>query len=94
MVFCSLDLSHCASTSSGRSKLSFSSIMDVMINSLASRVVESNRSRETEDGNDDAIFAELEAEIENADLAAFREHGLEQLRLQCVLRSLFELKLT
>lgn len=68
--------------------------MDVMINSLASRVVESNRSRETEDGNDDAIFAELEAEIENADLAAFREHGLEQLRLQCVLRSLFELKLT
>ncbi|KAI6003743.1 thioredoxin-like protein [Pisolithus albus] len=55
--------------------------MDTKLNDLASRVVESNRSRdEVED--DDAVFAELEAEIENDENAAFRERGLEQLRLQ------------
>ncbi|KAF8556977.1 thioredoxin-like protein [Imleria badia] len=52
------------------------------MNSLASRVIESNRAREDTEDDDDAIFAELEAEIENADSAAFRERGLEQLRLQ------------
>lgn len=66
--------------------------MDAKINSLASRVVESNRAREEtdddDDDDDDAIFAELEAEIENADSAEFREHGLAQLRLQYVLHSL------
>lgn len=65
--------------------------MDAKINSLASRVVESNRAQEqieNNDDDDDAIFAELEAEIENADSAAFREHGLERLKLQCVLHSL------
>ncbi|KAG9317429.1 thioredoxin-like protein [Chiua virens] len=56
--------------------------MDTKINSLASRVVESNRSRGEEDDDDEAIFAELEAEIENDDSAALREHGLDQLRLQ------------
>ena len=71
------------------SKPSFSPIMDANIHSLASRVVESNRSREDPDDDDDAIFAELEAEIENADSAVFREHGLEQLRLQCVVHLLF-----
>lgn len=65
--------------------------MDEKISSLASRVVESNRSREDTEDDDDAIFAELEAEIENADSAAFREHGLEQLRLQYVLHSLLEI---
>jgi hypothetical protein len=63
--------------------------MDAKINSLALRVVESNRSRGDSDDDDEAIFAELEAEIENSDSATFREHGLEQLRLQCVLHSLF-----
>ncbi|KAG8218607.1 thioredoxin-like protein [Butyriboletus roseoflavus] len=63
--------------------------MDAKINSLASRVVESNRSQEvTNDDDDESIFAELEAEIENADSVAFREHALGQLRLQCVLNSL------
>lgn len=69
--------------------IKFLAIMDAQINSLASRVVESNRSREETDDDDDAIFAELEAEIENADSAAFREHGLEQLKLKCVHHSPF-----
>ncbi|KIJ20269.1 hypothetical protein PAXINDRAFT_96498 [Paxillus involutus ATCC 200175] len=56
--------------------------MDAKIHSLASRLIESNHSREETEDDDDAIFAELEAEIENADSATFREHGLEQLRLQ------------
>ncbi|KIJ70071.1 hypothetical protein HYDPIDRAFT_143019 [Hydnomerulius pinastri MD-312] len=57
--------------------------MDAKMDSLASRLVESNRTREESvKDDDDAIFAELEAEIENDDNAAFREHGLEQLRLQ------------
>lgn len=55
--------------------------MDAKLNDLASRVVESNRARDEAD-DDDAIFAELEAEIENDENAAFRERGLEQLRLQ------------
>ncbi|KAI6130417.1 thioredoxin-like protein [Pisolithus croceorrhizus] len=55
--------------------------MDTKLNDLASRVVESNRGRDEAD-DDDAIFAELEAEIENDENAAFRERGLEQLRLQ------------
>ncbi|KAI6105810.1 thioredoxin-like protein [Pisolithus sp. B1] len=55
--------------------------MDTKLNDLASRVVESNRGRDEVD-DDDAIFAELEAEIENDENAAFRERGLEQLRLQ------------
>ncbi|KAG6336698.1 hypothetical protein ID866_2405 [Astraeus odoratus] len=54
--------------------------MDPKLNSLASRVIESNRDRDEVD--DEAIFAELEAEIENDDNAAFREQGLEQLKLQ------------
>lgn len=55
--------------------------MDAKLNDLASRVVESNRAHD-EAEDDDAIFAELEAEIENDENAAFRERGLEQLRLQ------------
>ena len=53
--------------------------------SLASRLVEPNH-----DGikggkdDDDAIFAELEAEIENDDNAAFREKGLEQLKQESI----------
>ena len=53
--------------------------MNSTLNNLASRVIESNRAR---DEDDDAIFAELEAEIENSDNAAFRETGLRQLRAQ------------
>ncbi|KAI6047423.1 thioredoxin-like protein [Pisolithus marmoratus] len=55
--------------------------MDIKLNDLASRVIESNRARD-EAADDDAIFAELEAEIENHENAAFRERGLEQLRVQ------------
>ncbi|KAI6152147.1 thioredoxin-like protein [Pisolithus tinctorius] len=55
--------------------------MDTKLNDLASRVVEANRARD-EPEDDDAIFAELEAEIENDENAAFRERGLQQLRLQ------------
>ncbi|KAF9226577.1 thioredoxin-like protein [Gyrodon lividus] len=58
--------------------------MEAKINSLASRLVESNHSQETEEEDNDAIFAQLEAEIENDDNVAFREHGLTQLRLQAI----------
>jgi len=53
------------------------------LDSLASRLVESNDSREEDEPeDDDAIFAELEAEIENDADAAVRDRGLEQLRLE------------
>jgi len=53
------------------------------LDSLASRVVESKDSREEDEfDDDDAIFAELEAEIENDSNAAVRDQGLEQLRLE------------
>lgn len=65
--------------------------MDAKLDSLTSRVVESNRVREEREDDDDAVFAELEAEIENADSAAIREHGLQQLRLQYVLHSILEI---
>ena len=67
--------------------------MNTSINSLASRVVDSNRSLDDTEDDDDAIFAELEAEIENADSAAMREHGLEQLRLQYGPHFLFDARL-
>lgn len=60
--------------------------MDSRLRDVASRVVESNHDRE--DTTDDAIFAELEAEIENDDSAVLRERGLVQLRLECVRASL------
>ncbi|KAG6911211.1 hypothetical protein DXG01_003078 [Tephrocybe rancida] len=56
------------------------------IASLASRIVESNRPdhhrRHEEDDEDetDALFAELEEEIENDSNAALREHGLDVLK--------------
>ncbi|KAJ7283529.1 thioredoxin-like protein [Mycena rebaudengoi] len=52
--------------------------------SLAARIVEPNRrSRDEEDDEDeDAIFAELEEEIENDSNAEMREHGLQVLRQQ------------
>lgn len=55
--------------------------MNSTLNNLASRVLQSNRERDEDDGVD-AIFAELEAEIENDDNAAVRERGLQQLRAQ------------
>jgi hypothetical protein len=39
----------------------------------------SKRSPESEE-DDDALFAELEAEIENADDASVREKGIEQFK--------------
>ncbi|ESK96114.1 gtpase inhibitor [Moniliophthora roreri MCA 2997] len=56
------------------------------IASLASRLVEPNqphrkrRDEEDESGDEDAIFAELEAEIENDDNSAIREQGLAALK--------------
>ncbi|KAG6831145.1 hypothetical protein H0H92_012570 [Tricholoma furcatifolium] len=54
------------------------------IASLASRIVESNRpdrSRHDEEDDDtDALFAELEEEIENDSNSMMREHGLDMLR--------------
>ncbi|KAG2141805.1 thioredoxin-like protein [Suillus bovinus] len=52
------------------------------LDSLASRLVQSNDSREEDEQDDDAIFAELEAEIENDADAAVRDRGIEQLRLE------------
>ncbi|KAG2116074.1 thioredoxin-like protein [Suillus discolor] len=52
------------------------------LDSLASRLVDSNYSREEDQEDDDAIFAELEAEIENDADATVRDRGLEQLRLE------------
>lgn len=54
------------------------------LDSLASRVVDSNDFREEDElyDDDDAIFAELEAEIENNGDAALRDQGLQQLRLE------------
>lgn len=53
------------------------------LDSLASRVVDSNDFREEDElYDDDAIFAELEAEIENNGDAALRDQGLQQLRLE------------
>jgi hypothetical protein len=53
--------------------------LDPKVLSLASRVVQSNH---TEEDDDDALFAELEAEIENDDSAVMREAGLAHLRSQ------------
>jgi hypothetical protein len=51
------------------------------ITSLASRLVEPNNSRDQDDEEDEeALFAELEAEIENDSSAAMREQGLSVLR--------------
>jgi thiol-disulfide isomerase/thioredoxin len=48
---------------------------------LASRLVEPNNSRDQDDEEDEeALFAELEAEIENDSSAAMREQGLSVLR--------------
>lgn len=60
---------------------------DSKITSLSSRLVEPNqapsrRHYDSED-DDDAIFAELEAEIENDDNIAMRERGLEIIKREC-----------
>lgn len=56
--------------------------MENKVASLASRLVESNHHpHSTDDDEDpDALFAELEEEIENDSNAAMREHGLQGLR--------------
>ena len=56
---------------------------DAKLASLLSRLNEpSTSSAHTADAvqDDEDIFAELEAEIENDSSAAFREHGMEQLK--------------
>lgn len=50
--------------------------------SLASRLVDPNNDKDQED--EDALFAELEAEIENADSSALREQGLAVLKSESV----------
>lgn len=56
---------------------------DAKVASLVARLNEpttSSRTPATELDDDDDIFAELEAEIENASSASFREHGMDQLK--------------
>lgn len=55
--------------------------------SLAARLVENNqpgrlRHRDEEDDDDEALFAELEEEIENDTNASVREHGLQVLKTE------------
>uniref|UniRef100_A0A8H8CKX2 Uncharacterized protein n=1 Tax=Psilocybe cubensis TaxID=181762 RepID=A0A8H8CKX2_PSICU len=55
--------------------------------SLAARLVENNhpgrlRHRDEEDDDDEALFAELEEEIENDTNASVREHGLQVLKAE------------
>jgi hypothetical protein len=57
--------------------------VDPRIASLASRAIESNRERKRnvdEQDDDDAVFAELEAEIENDSSAEMRETGLQAFK--------------
>jgi hypothetical protein len=60
-----------------RCKLIHSSL-DPKVVSLASRLVESNRPHHEDD--DEALFAELEAEIENDNNASVREKALDVLQ--------------
>ncbi len=54
------------------------------IETLAARLVEPNnprnRAQDSDDDDDEALFAELEAEIENDGSYAMREQGLEVLK--------------
>lgn len=50
------------------------------LSALAQRVVEPNKRAAYEDEDEDALFAELEAEIENDDNPAMRENGLVAIR--------------
>jgi hypothetical protein len=55
--------------------------------SLAARIIESNnpnRSRRGDESDEDpdALFAELEEEIENDSNPALREHGLQALKAE------------
>ncbi len=64
------------------------------VGSLSARLVEPNRiSRrgQSDDGedDDDAIFAELEAEIENDDSHIVRERGLEVIKREWVVLSAY-----
>lgn len=45
------------------------------------RVQESRRDA-SDDEDEDALFAELEAELENADSAALRDRGIKEMRAQ------------
>jgi hypothetical protein len=65
----------------------FPSPSNSRITSLTARLVEpndSNRSRrnleEDDDGDEDALFAELEEEIENNSNSFMREHSLQVLK--------------
>jgi len=62
-------------------KLASQDNVDPRVASLASRVVESNRNRGTDgQDDDDALFAELEEEIENDGAAGMRETGLQAFK--------------
>jgi hypothetical protein len=47
---------------------------------LASRIFESNDNRDRNEDDDETLFAELEAELDNDDSSAMREYGLSVLR--------------
>lgn len=55
--------------------------MSSNISELASRYADLHKSsRSDPDEDEDDIFAELEAEIENDDNAGLREHGMQELK--------------
>jgi len=59
---------------------------DSKVASLAARLVESNTpgrcNRDFDDEDNEALFAELEEEIENDSNIAVREHGLQVLKAE------------
>ena len=63
------------------------STLDHMIASTTSRVIQPNNSRRPNDGDasdldDEELFAQLEAEIENDDDARVREQGIQRIKLE------------
>ena len=55
--------------------------MSSNIQELAARYADLHKnSRSDPDEDEDDIFAELEAEIENDDNAALREHGMQEIK--------------
>ena len=53
---------------------------DTKIASLVTRLNEPSTSTAAAEMDDEDIFAELEAEIENDSSATFREHGMDELK--------------
>ena len=63
--------------------------MDSKYKSAVDRVQESRKDN-SDDEDEDALFAELEAEVENADSAVLRDRGVKEMQAQ--LRRFFSLQ--